>query len=50
MDKWQRRTVYYSILLTGVMLVYAVLYYHGMRIYEGESRIESDDIRDRRTR
>jgi Trk K+ transport system NAD-binding subunit len=37
MDKWQRRTVYYSLLLTGIMLVYAVLYNHGMRIYEGEN-------------
>lgn len=36
MDKWQRRTVYYSLLLIGIMLVYAVLYHHGMRIYEGE--------------
>ena len=37
MDKWQRRTVYYSLLLTGIMLVYAVLYHNGMRIYEGEN-------------
>ncbi|AXG08272.1 TrkA family potassium uptake protein (plasmid) [Haloplanus rubicundus] len=37
MDKWQRRTVYYSILLIGIMLVYAVLYQHGMRIYEGDN-------------
>jgi Trk K+ transport system NAD-binding subunit len=36
MDKWQRRTVYYSLLLIGVMLIYATLYHHGMRIYEGE--------------
>jgi len=36
MDKWQRRTVYYSAALVGVMLVYAVLYHHGMRIFEGE--------------
>jgi Trk K+ transport system NAD-binding subunit len=36
MDTWQRRTVYYSLGLTGVMLVYAVLYHHGMRIFEGE--------------
>jgi Trk K+ transport system NAD-binding subunit len=36
MDKWQRRTVYYSFLLIGVMLAYAVLYHNGMRIYEGE--------------
>lgn len=37
MDKWQRRTVYYAILLVAVMFGYAVLYHHGMRIYEGES-------------
>jgi Trk K+ transport system NAD-binding subunit len=37
MDKWQRRTVYYSLLLIGVMLIYAVLYHQGMRIYEGEA-------------
>lgn len=37
MDKWQRRTVYYSLLLIGVMLVYTVLYHNGMRIYEGEN-------------
>ncbi|SEO22987.1 Trk K+ transport system, NAD-binding component [Halogranum amylolyticum] len=36
MDKWRRRTVYYSILLTGLMLGYAVLYHHGMRIFEGD--------------
>lgn len=36
MDKWQRRTVYYSIGLIAVLLAYAVLYHHGMRIYEGE--------------
>jgi Trk K+ transport system NAD-binding subunit len=29
--------VYYSVLLVGIMLVFAVLYQHGMRIYEGES-------------
>lgn len=37
MDKWQRRTVYYAFLLTGMILAYAVLYHHGMRIYEGEN-------------
>ncbi|RDZ51782.1 metal transporter, partial [Haloferax sp. Atlit-10N] len=37
MDKWQRRTIYYSLLLIGIMLVYATLYHQGMRIYEGES-------------
>lgn len=38
MDKWQRRTVHYSLLLVGLLLAYAVLYHHGMRIYEGDSR------------
>ena len=38
MDKWQRRTVYYVVLLTGSMLVFAVLYQNGMRIYEGRPR------------
>jgi len=38
MDKWQRRTVYYSVALVGVMFVYAVLYHHGMRLFEGESQ------------
>jgi Trk K+ transport system NAD-binding subunit len=38
MNKWQRRTVYYSVLLIGSMLVFAVLYQNGMRIYEGEPR------------
>lgn len=38
MDKWQRRTVYYSILVIGSMLGFAVLYQNGMRIYEGDSR------------
>jgi Trk K+ transport system NAD-binding subunit len=37
-DKWQRRTVYYSFVLFGAMLVFAVLYQNGMRIYEGEPR------------
>jgi Trk K+ transport system NAD-binding subunit len=36
MDKWQRRTVYYSTALVGIMLVYAVSYRHGMRVFEGE--------------
>jgi Trk K+ transport system NAD-binding subunit len=36
MNVWQRRTVYYSFALIGVMAVYAVLYHHGMRVYEGE--------------
>jgi Trk K+ transport system NAD-binding subunit len=38
MDKWQRRTVYYSVILFGSMLVFAVLYQNGMRIYEGDPR------------
>jgi Trk K+ transport system NAD-binding subunit len=38
MDKWQRRTVYYTVLLLGSMLVFAVLYQNGMRIYEGDPR------------
>ena len=38
MDKWQRRTVYYSVLLIGSMLVFSVLYQNGMRIYEGDPR------------
>jgi Trk K+ transport system NAD-binding subunit len=38
MDKWQRRTLYYSLLLVGSMLAFAVLYQNGMRIYEGEPR------------
>ena len=38
MDKWQRRIVYYSTALVGVMLVYAVLYHHGMRAFESEQQ------------
>ena len=38
MDKWQRRTVYYSLLLVGSMLLFALLYQNGMRIYEGEPK------------
>ena len=38
MDKWQRRTVYYTVLLVGSMLAFAVLYQNGMRIYEGDPR------------
>jgi len=37
MEKWRRRTVYYALLLTAVILGYAVLYHNGMRIYEGEA-------------
>ncbi len=36
MNKWQRRTLYYSALLVVVMLGFAGLYQHGMRVYEGE--------------
>jgi Trk K+ transport system NAD-binding subunit len=36
MNKWQRRTLYYSALLVVVMLGFAGLYRHGMRVYEGE--------------
>ena len=38
MDKWQRRTVYYSLLLIGSMLTFALLYQNGMRVYEGDPR------------
>jgi Trk K+ transport system NAD-binding subunit len=38
MNKWQRRSLYYGVLLVAVMAVYAVLYHHGMRIFEGERR------------
>ena len=38
MDKWQRRTAYYSLLLVGSMLLFALLYQNGMRIYEGAPR------------
>ena len=38
MNKWQRRTLYYSGLLFGSMLVFTVLYQNGMRVYEGDPR------------
>jgi Trk K+ transport system NAD-binding subunit len=38
MDKWQRRTIYYTVLLLGSMLVFAALYQTGMRVYEGDPR------------
>ena len=38
MDKWQRRSIYYSVLLIGSMLVFSVLYQNGMRIYEGDPK------------
>jgi Trk K+ transport system NAD-binding subunit len=36
MDSWQRRTLLYSAALLGTMLAYAVAYYYGMRVLEGE--------------
>jgi Trk K+ transport system NAD-binding subunit len=36
MDKWQRRTVYYAILLVVVMVGYAGVYHYGMRVYESD--------------
>ncbi len=36
MEKWRRRTVYYTLVLFGSILLYAVLYQNGMRVYEGE--------------
>jgi Trk K+ transport system NAD-binding subunit len=36
MNKWQRRSLYYGVILVAIMAVYAVLYHHGMRIYEGD--------------
>ncbi len=36
MNKWQRRSVYYGVILVAVIALYAVLYHHGMRIFEGE--------------
>jgi Trk K+ transport system NAD-binding subunit len=38
MDKWQRRSIYYAVLLIGSMLVFSVLYQNGMRIYEGDPK------------
>jgi len=35
MNKWQRRTVYYVVALTGLMLGYAVAYQRGMVALEG---------------
>ncbi|MFB6233361.1 MAG: TrkA family potassium uptake protein [Haloarculaceae archaeon] len=35
MNKWQRRTVYYAVLLTGLMLGYAAVYNWGMVTLEG---------------
>ena len=36
MDKLRRRTGYYTLVLFGSILLYAVLYQNGMRVYEGE--------------
>ncbi|MDH5020783.1 potassium channel family protein [Halobacterium rubrum] len=38
MDKWQRRTAYYSLALGALMLAFAVAYHHGMRVFEGEPK------------
>ncbi|WP_256300325.1 potassium channel family protein [Haloarchaeobius salinus] len=38
MDKWQRRTAYYLLVLSGIMLTYAVVYDYGMSVYEGEPK------------
>jgi Trk K+ transport system NAD-binding subunit len=38
MDKWQRRTVYYAVILFGSMLAFTLLYQNGMRVYEGDPR------------
>lgn len=38
MDKWQRRTVYYTFILLSSILVFTVLYQNGMAIYEQRSR------------
>jgi Trk K+ transport system NAD-binding subunit len=37
MDTWQRRTVYYTAGLFGVIAAYAVAYRYGMHAFEGES-------------
>ena len=36
MNKWQRRSLYYGVLLAAVIAIYTVLYHHGMRLFEGE--------------
>ncbi|ESS06800.1 MAG: K+ transport system, NAD-binding component [uncultured archaeon A07HB70] len=36
MDRLRRRTGYYTLALFGSILLYAVLYQNGMRVYEGE--------------
>ncbi|MFC6835712.1 potassium channel family protein [Halomarina ordinaria] len=38
MDTWQRRTVRYSLWLFAVILLYAVGYYSGMRVFEGDPK------------
>jgi Trk K+ transport system NAD-binding subunit len=38
MDKWQRRTVYYTFILLSSMLVFTVLYQNGMVLYEQRPR------------
>lgn len=37
MDTWQRRTAYYVLALSVVMLLYAVVYHYAMVTYEGAS-------------
>ncbi|AKH97034.1 potassium channel family protein [Halanaeroarchaeum sulfurireducens] len=37
MDKWQRRTLQFTLGLFGVMFAYAVFYYAGMTVFEGRS-------------
>lgn len=34
---WQRRTLYYTLVLVGIMLGYAVVYYRGMVTLEGDT-------------
>ncbi|MFD1645303.1 potassium channel family protein [Haloarchaeobius litoreus] len=38
MNKWQRRTAYYLLVLSGIMLAYAVIYDYGMSVFEGEPK------------
>ncbi|WP_435349469.1 potassium channel family protein [Haloarchaeobius sp. HRN-SO-5] len=38
MDKWQRRTVSYLVILWVVMIGYAILYDYGMLVFEGEDK------------
>ncbi|AAG19123.1 potassium channel family protein [Halobacterium salinarum] len=38
MNKWQRRTAAYSLGLLGLMAAFAVGYYYGMRLFEGDPK------------